>query len=460
MNQQSSSLTGSDSAVENTAIPSQSQTDGSNDKDGTYYYLNADAQQKLPNYQYRGADLSLLYHYVLSPLAAWCVDNLVPKTIAPNSITLFGLVWMITAYTTYWYYAPSLEIPILSSDEENDGSSSSSYPPRWIFLWNGISMLAYQTLDNMDGKQARRTKSSSPLGLLFDHGCDAINSIFGSANWIVGMALVPQDNLLECWALIFGPFAMFYIATWEEYHTGELIMPIVNGPNEGLLGGVLLSFTSWWYGPSFWQGVEWYQSLQSTVPWLSSEMTIRNCDFVVMAASIGFLQEILIKTISVTPKYSGSTANLLPFIVLSACFFLVGYLEPTVWLSLPRTSLHLAMLLFVEMSTELMLSHVTAQTFAPMARWHLIPLVGLTAWIGATETNDRESWVQYYIIAYAWSLAAYLIFKIVLVIREICSTLQIWCFDIVSPYPKAAPQTKIESTSGQSGPVGVPNKKE
>lgn len=27
--------------------------------------------------------------------------------------------------------------------------------------------------DNLDGKQARRTKTSSPLGLLFDHGCDA-----------------------------------------------------------------------------------------------------------------------------------------------------------------------------------------------------------------------------------------------------------------------------------------------
>lgn len=27
--------------------------------------------------------------------------------------------------------------------------------------------------------QARRTGSSSPLGLIFDHGCDAINCCFG-----------------------------------------------------------------------------------------------------------------------------------------------------------------------------------------------------------------------------------------------------------------------------------------
>lgn len=28
----------------------------------------------------------------------------------------------------------------------------------------------------MDGKHARRTGNSSPLGLLFDHGCDAVTT--------------------------------------------------------------------------------------------------------------------------------------------------------------------------------------------------------------------------------------------------------------------------------------------
>ena len=30
----------------------------------------------------------------------------------------------------------------------------------------GICLITYQTLDNMDGKQARKTGSSSPLGML------------------------------------------------------------------------------------------------------------------------------------------------------------------------------------------------------------------------------------------------------------------------------------------------------
>jgi len=31
-------------------------------------------------------------------------------------------------------------------------------------------------LDNIDGKQARRTGTSSPLGMMFDHGCDALTT--------------------------------------------------------------------------------------------------------------------------------------------------------------------------------------------------------------------------------------------------------------------------------------------
>ena len=391
-----------------------------------FYYLSADAQKQLPNYQYRGCDNSLLYHYVLSPFAQFCVDHCVGHTVAPNSITLFGLVWMITAYASYWYYVPSLEI---NGDEE---------PPRWIFIWNFISMLAYQTLDNMDGKQARRTGSSSPLGLLFDHGCDAINSIFGSANWIIGMGLIPADNLLACWALVFGPFCMFYIATWEQLHTGELVMPIVNGPNEGIMGGALLSLTSWWLGYSFWQETSWYDGLVATIlPNNSLLPVLRNCDFVILASCFGFLQEILSKTYVVTKKYPDAAKGLLPFVVFAVSFLWIGQMDPTVWLFMPRTSLHLAMLLFTEMSTEIMSAHVTGQKFQYF-RWQLIPLVALAQWIAIMGSLSQYSqMVEYWIVAYTWGLAAYLAMKITLLIHEFCHVLEIWCFDIVTPYPKS-----------------------
>lgn len=48
--------------------------------------------------------------------------------------------------------------------------------PRWASFLCGFGLFVYQSLDAIDGKQARRTGSSSPLGELFDHGCDAIST--------------------------------------------------------------------------------------------------------------------------------------------------------------------------------------------------------------------------------------------------------------------------------------------
>ena len=50
--------------------------------------------------------------------------------------------------------------------------------PRWVYYFNGFSVFWYLHLDCLDGKQARRTKSSSPLGQLFDHGKTAQNHDF------------------------------------------------------------------------------------------------------------------------------------------------------------------------------------------------------------------------------------------------------------------------------------------
>lgn len=45
--------------------------------------------------------------------------------------------------------------------------------PAWWCYLEAASYLIYRVLDEMDGKQARKTGNSSPLGLLFDHGCDS-----------------------------------------------------------------------------------------------------------------------------------------------------------------------------------------------------------------------------------------------------------------------------------------------
>ena len=52
--------------------------------------------------------------------------------------------------------------------------------PWWTTFSAALGLFIYQTLDAIDGKQARRTKTSSPLGELFDHGCDSLSTVFVS----------------------------------------------------------------------------------------------------------------------------------------------------------------------------------------------------------------------------------------------------------------------------------------
>ena len=50
--------------------------------------------------------------------------------------------------------------------------------PGWVYINAAICLQVYGILDAADGKQARRIHASSPLGQIFDHGCDAVNLIF------------------------------------------------------------------------------------------------------------------------------------------------------------------------------------------------------------------------------------------------------------------------------------------
>lgn len=44
----------------------------------------------------------------------------------------------------------------------------------FVYFIFALCVWLNSTFDNVDGKQARRTNSSSALGELFDHGCDAL----------------------------------------------------------------------------------------------------------------------------------------------------------------------------------------------------------------------------------------------------------------------------------------------
>ena len=433
-----------------------------------YYYLSTAAVNNLPKFQYNGSDLSLLYKYVLSPLASFLVDYCTPTSMAPNSITLLGLTWMVFSYTVIWYYCPNLY-------EGNTDLNTNYDVPSTIFLLNGCAMLIYQTLDNMDGKQARKTKSSSPLGLLFDHGCDAMNSILGSANWIAAMGMVcgnvsdlsslvgakdiiatnvQSKSILSNYfggdailatLLILCPMIAFYISTWEQYYTGKLVLPPFNGPSEGLVMGASLSFISWYWGVMYWQSTSLMDGVidmlgsssfaGSSIDLGFMEGHVRNMDLIILASIVGLAQEVVLKIISVARVYGlQCLRTLLPNIILVVSTLVMVHYDSTLLLRRPRVMMHLISGLFTEMTVQIMLDHMVEQNYEVCKRWCLVPQVCLAAWIMSGESSIET--LDTILLVYTTGLWVYLSFKLRVIIHEICDVLGIYCFDIVTPHPK------------------------
>ena len=342
--------------------------------------------------------------------------------------------------------------------EGNTEAYSASAVPAAIFLLNCIAMLVYQTLDNMDGKQARRTGTGSALGLLFDHGCDAINSIFGSANWIAAMAMIPgpisslghEDNIqnksvvsqffggdeILASLLILCPMVAFFISTWEQYYTGKLVLPPFNGPSEGLVMGATLSFFSFMWGPMYWQSTSMVDSaLESLGDSYGLQGRVRNMDLIVVASVVGLAQEVGLKILFVARTYGMNTLwTTVPNALLVASTLAMVCSDPTLLLRRPRTMMHLIAGLFTEQVTQLMLDHMVGEDFAVTKRWVLFPQVILA---GLMTTSDLSTELLDTILTvYTTGLWVYLACKIRVCIYEICDVLGIWCFDIVTPHPQ------------------------
>lgn len=130
--------------------------------------------------------------------------------------------------------------------------SLNSHAHRELHLITAVCVFLYQTLDNMDGKQARRTRTSSALGMFFDHACDAMNTTVISIP--VAAALGTGWTMKAFFGLWCGYIA-FYFQTWEEFYTGVMVLPVINGASEGILILIAMCLCSYAYGVEWWQNV-------------------------------------------------------------------------------------------------------------------------------------------------------------------------------------------------------------
>lgn len=82
-----------------------------------------------------------------------------PPWLAPNLITLIGFSAILLNFTT---------VAIFNSDLIGPAGS-------WVYFSCAFGLFFYWCADAIDGKQARATGTSSPLGEVVDHGLDTLN---------------------------------------------------------------------------------------------------------------------------------------------------------------------------------------------------------------------------------------------------------------------------------------------
>eukprot|EP00051_Salpingoeca_urceolata_P032994 m.18375 g.18375 ORF g.18375 m.18375 type:complete len:376 (-) comp5708_c0_seq1:308-1435(-) len=165
--------------------------------------ITPDAVQRLVAHKYKSSGQSLLdpaltgyWNFVVSLFPLW---------VAPNLITFVGLMINVITTVIMVYYNPT-------ASDENE-------VPRWVYLTSGLGLWVYQTLDSIDGKQARRTGTSTPLGELFDHGCDSLSAVLVTT--ALSISLEARDTGLLFYLNLMCNLT-FYCAHWHTYVTGTL----------------------------------------------------------------------------------------------------------------------------------------------------------------------------------------------------------------------------------------------
>ncbi|KAI6012769.1 hypothetical protein F5J12DRAFT_718080 [Pisolithus orientalis] len=414
-------------------------------------YLSPSALRNLKKYAYKSVDESLVSRYILAPYWNWFI-TLWPLSIAPNTITLLGLAIVAFNVLTLLIYDPLYYT-------DNDGHGG---PPQWVYFTWAIGLFMYQSFDAVDGqglspllvraadlwsrKQARRTGMAGPLGEMFDHGCDAINTTLEVI--LAARAL----NLGRSWWTVasqVATLANFYLTTWEEYYTGQLYLGPFSGPVEGILMIVAIYTISGLFGPSFWDKRILSFTHLDMIPWVTKHVpNIRLNEAFMVFAGFGLAFNIVssYRNVRKAMKASGKS-RIRPLLTLFP--FVVSVTLQALWLLNPSFSnsaiIHSPLFLpflcawglqFAHQVGKMILSHVTSSPFPvwnPLWIWNAIGVLDahlphlLDRFPIIQSTPKRTALFIY--LTLAVSFLAYARFC-ALVIKDITEYLGIACFTV------------------------------
>ena len=193
-----------------------------------YNYIPKDMLAPLKAYRYRCYDTSPFNKLILHPF--WNrIVQIIPLWVAPNTLTMMGFICSIIYFLVATYYDYSFNASTIGSSENI---------PSFAWLMIALFLFLSHHLDGIDGKQARRTNSSSAIGELLDHGCDSWVLTFVA---LTGYSIVGRDidgygfTPIRFYAFVSCWFAYWYLAQWEKLITGVLYLPWVSGKRRNII---------------------------------------------------------------------------------------------------------------------------------------------------------------------------------------------------------------------------------
>ena len=292
--------------------------------------------------------------------------------------------------------------------------------PGWAFAYAGATVLFYVMMDAIDGMQARRTKSSSPLGQLFDHGCDCATTTVFSIMMINGLGVGSSWRSV---ALMAAVQVAFFLSQWEEKYTGicRTCVGGVFGVTESQLMLAGQMFIS-----------AWDPLIGSRIVY-GEIYTLQDAWFYLY---VGFMVFISITCIlGVIYKYGGDrmqavgemARELSAIVSVNICVVLCGYVSS---ISQFEYLLIILCLAFCNSFSTIRvilsgISHTKFPLYHPVA----FPLYAI---VFARWLTGPGPWTQLVLAIYFGALMHHIISRLVHVTNEIAAYLGIYVFDIVN----------------------------
>jgi ethanolaminephosphotransferase len=382
-------------------------------------YLGPDHLQGFDNYKYSSVDTSPLSNYVMHPF--WnAVVKICPMWIAPNLLTFTGFLFTVANFILLSIY----DFHFYAGGGYPDKDAYSPVPS-WVWILAAFNLFMAHTLDGIDGKQARRTGSSGPLGELFDHGLDSWTTVFIPTGLYSVFGRGPFSiSIKRMFFCFWNVFFNFIFSHWEKYNTGVLYLPW--GYDASMLACFIVFIISAFGGHEIWH-------FYLPGDYFTSGNLV---EFLLYAGSIGLSMPVAVY--NVYKGYKDGTGKMRPFLeagrpLFSSIFLMLitsawVLLSPSDILEVqPRVFFYTMGTIFSHNCLSLIVAQMSS-TRCEGFDWLLFPTTALTLASLILRPGLNFEVFAVYVLAVLSTLAQ--IHYGVCVVRQMCRHFHIDCFRI------------------------------